>query len=79
MNSMKNPNRLPGGALKIKYEVHFEVSEGCLREDKRVTVDVNDTGNEFTNKADAIVAASLELDNQGIKHWSLKGTAKVTS
>ena len=76
---MKKPLLPPPGAPVVKYEVRFEVSERGLREDRKVIVDVNDTGNEMTNNADAIVTASLKLDDEGIKHWSYKGTSKVTS
>jgi hypothetical protein len=62
----------------IKYEVRFTVSEREVAE-RKVTIDVNDTGNDQTNTADAIVAATLALDDEGIKHWSFKGCAKVTS
>jgi len=66
-------------AKVLKYNVLFEISEGGLREDRTVTVDVNDTRHEGTNQADAMVTATLVLDDEGIKHWTLKGVAKATS
>lgn len=63
----------------LKYEVRFNVSEKGLQETRTLTVDVNDTGDERTNKADALVTATLKLDDEGIKHWVLKSCAKVTS
>lgn len=74
-----NALRLPGGSTVLKYEVRFNVSERGLHEDRAVTVDVNDTGDEFANTSDAIIAASLVLDDEGIKHWALKKCSKVTS
>lgn len=76
---MTNPLRFSGGSTVLKYEVRFTTTERGLQENRSVTVDVNDTGVESTNTCDAIVAASLVLDDEGIKHWSLKGCAKVTS
>jgi hypothetical protein len=71
--------RTPASAKIIKYEVRFTTSERGLSETKVIPVDVNDTGIDGLNNADAIIAASLVLDDQGIKHWSLKSCAKVTS
>ena len=68
-----------GGPAVLKYEVRFNISERGLQENKIVPVGVNDTGDERINQADAIVAASLALDDQGIRHWVLKGCVKVTS
>ena len=78
---MRTPKPLfpPPGAPVIKYEVRFNVSQRGLQENRTVTVDVNDTGNEMTNNSDAIVTASLVLDGEGIKHWVFKGCTKVTS
>lgn len=74
-----NTNRLRGGSTVLKYEVRFHVTEHGLQEPRTVTVDVNDTGNEGTNTSDAIIAATLVLDDEGIQHWSLQGIAKATS
>lgn len=78
---MRNHLRLspPAGAKVIKYEVRFNCTESGLGEDRKLTVDVNDTGDDRTNQADAIVTATLKLDDEGIKHWSFKGCNKVTS
>ena len=69
------------GARTIKYQVSFEVSASIRRlcEPKTVTVEVNDTGDDRTNHSDALVTATLELDDAGIKHWTLKGCTKATS
>jgi hypothetical protein len=75
----KKPLLPPVGARVLKYELRFNVSEKGLQENRVVVVDVNDTGDERTNKADAIVTATLKLDREGIKHWVFKGCANVTS
>jgi hypothetical protein len=69
--------RLP--LRSIKYEVSFQVRPSQGGQLRKVVVDVNDTGNEQTNQADAMVTATLVLDDEGIKHWTFKGVAKVTS
>jgi hypothetical protein len=76
---MKKPLLPLIGAAVIKYEASFEISENGLREMKKVVVGVNDTGDDRTNQADAILTATLKLDDEGIKHWSIKGCVKVTS
>jgi hypothetical protein len=65
----------------IKYEVtfHVEHQDPWRRETVRKVVDVKDTGNEKTNQVDAILTASLVLDDEGMDHWNFKGVAKVTS
>ena len=76
---MPKPLFPAANAAKLKYELRFSATEKGLQEMKTVVVDVNDTGDENTNKADAIVTATLVLDDQGIKHWAFKSCAKVTS
>lgn len=63
----------------IKYEVTFQVHPSQGGQERKIVVDVNDTFDEKTNQADAIITASLVLDDEGIEHWTLKSTAKVTS
>jgi len=63
----------------MKYEVTFEIAASQGGNERRVEVDVIDQGDENTNKADAIVTASLVLDDEKIDRWSLVRVAKVTS
>jgi hypothetical protein len=67
------------GAHVLRYELRFAVSETGPQEIRTCTVDVNDTGDERTNRADAIVTASLQLDDEGIKHWKFQSCSKATS
>ncbi len=66
----------PPGTPPVEYTLSFALPDGTLRD---VVVEVNPTGDEGIDQADAIVTATLKLDDDGIKVWSFKGMARRAS
>jgi hypothetical protein len=63
----------------MKYEVTFTIAPSQGGGERKIVEDVTDTGDEKTNQADAILGATLTLDNEKIDRWTLKSCNKVTS
>lgn len=68
-----------GGPDIHEYEVQFSLSQPGHPETLTVYVDVNSTGHDDTDRADAILGATLTLDDRGITEWSVKSCARVVT
>jgi hypothetical protein len=65
--------------VNLTYEVRLEVSPQGVQEPKTMIIEIEDMGDERLNKVLVLTQVGLKLDDEGIKHWTLKTCNKVTS